>query len=133
MPAGRPKGTPKTGGRAPGVPNKATSSAREAIAMFVDANVPRLQGWLDEIAETKGPDAAYRCVLDLIEYHIPKLARTELTGKDGQDIVTRFVIETHDGAPPPRAVVESAQVRSLESPRVSLPTGSTIDAEIVKE
>ena len=95
--------------------------------MFVDANVPRLQGWLDEIAETKGPDAAYRCVLDLIEYHILKLARTELTGKDGQDIVTRFVIETHEGAPPPR----------LEAPRpvisVSLPTGDTIDAEIAKK
>ena len=81
------------------MPNKATSSAREAIALFVDNNVPRLQGWLDEIAETKGPDVAYRCVLDLIEYHIPKLARHELTGKEGGPIVEKFVIEVHEGAP----------------------------------
>ena len=99
--------------------------------MFVDANVPRLQGWLDEIAETKGPDAAYRCVLDLIEYHIPKLARTELTGKDGQDIVTRFVIETHEGAPPPRPVIDVSQ--PVTDFRLSLPAGPAKDPEIAKK
>jgi hypothetical protein len=30
--------------------------------------------------------AAWRCLSDVIEYHIPKLARTELTGKDGESI-----------------------------------------------
>ncbi len=55
---------------------------------------------LDQIAAEKGPEAAYRCVLDLIEYHVPKLARTELTGKDGGEMVTRFVVETHEGGPP---------------------------------
>ena len=100
MAKGAPKGHPRYGGRAPGVPNKSTADARVAIAAFVDANVPRLQQWLDKIAETKGPEAAYRCVLDLIEYHVPKLARTEVTGKDGAELVTKFVVETHEGAPP---------------------------------
>lgn len=99
MPGQTPKGT-RYGGRAPGVPNAATANAREAIARFVDANVPRLQQWLDEIAETKGPEAAYRCVLDLIEYHVPKLQRTELTGKEGGDLITRHVVELHEGPPP---------------------------------
>jgi hypothetical protein len=27
--------------------------------------------------------AAFRCFADVVEYHVPKLARTELTGKDG--------------------------------------------------
>ncbi len=100
--AGRKPGTPKTGGRAPGVPNKATANAREAIAAFVDSNAPRLQGWLEEIAAEQGAQAAFRCVMDLLEYHIPKLARTELTGKEGAELVTRHVVELHDGAAPKR-------------------------------
>ena len=72
MPAGRPKGSP----------NKATARAREAIAHLVDENSDRLQGWLDQIAADKGPEAAFRCFMDLVEYHVPKLARTEITGQD---------------------------------------------------
>lgn len=69
-------------GRPKGMPNKATSNAREAIARFVDGNAERVQGWLDEIAETKGPLVAFQCYSDMIEYHVPKLSRTEVTGKD---------------------------------------------------
>lgn len=76
----------KYGGRAKGVPNKATVNAREAIALFVDGNAHRLQGWLDAIADSDGPKAAWSCFSDLLEYHVPKLARTELTGKDGAEL-----------------------------------------------
>jgi hypothetical protein len=71
--------------RPKGSPNKATANAREAIAKLVEGNVGRLEGWLDEIAadERHGPLAAYRCFMDVIEYHIPKLARTELSGPNG--------------------------------------------------
>lgn len=82
----KPKGSPKIGGRAKGTPNKATAQAREAIAAFVDGNSERLQGWLDQIAETDGPKAAFQCLMDVMEYHVPKLARTELTGKDGGSV-----------------------------------------------
>ena len=86
---GRPKGSPRVGGRLPGTPNKATVNAREAIAKFVDTNAARLQGWLDQIAADpkQGPKAAFECVKDLIEYHVPKLARTEITGANGGPIV----------------------------------------------
>ena len=76
------------GGSRKGVPNKATHDARAAIALFVEQNTPRLQGWLDEIATTKGPDAAFRCVQELLEYHVPKLARTELVGDKDQPVQT---------------------------------------------
>ena len=77
-------------GRPKGTPNKATTQAREAIAMFVDNNAHRLQEWLDDIASgVKGPNGEYLVVPDplkafqafqsVIEYHIPKLARTENT------------------------------------------------------
>jgi hypothetical protein len=89
--AGRKPGTPKTGGRRPGSPNRTTALAREAIAQFVDANVPRLQGWLDDIAADPkhGPLAAFKCVQELLEYHIPKLQRTELTGEGGGPVVLK--------------------------------------------
>ena len=72
------KGQPKTGGRKPGVTNKTTLQAREAIAMFVDNNAHRLEGWLDRVAE-ESPEKAFQLFQSVIEYHIPKLARTDNT------------------------------------------------------
>ena len=69
-------------GRPKGVVNKSTSNAREAIARFVDGNAHRVQQWLDAIAKENGPLMAFRCYTDMIEYHVPKLSRPELTGKD---------------------------------------------------
>jgi hypothetical protein len=76
------KGKKTGGGSRKGSPNKATAAAREAIAAFVDGNADRLQGWLDEIAAEKGAQAAFECFSTLLEYHVPKLARQEITGKD---------------------------------------------------
>jgi hypothetical protein len=86
------KGLKTGGGSRKGIPNKATAQAREAIARFVDGNADRLQGWLDEIAEEKGAQAAFECFSTLLEYHVPKLARTEMTGADGepQELVIRW-------------------------------------------
>ncbi len=86
----KPKGSVKSGGRVAGVPNKVTAQAREAIAMFVDANAHRLTEWLDRIA-IDSPKDAFNCFQSVIEYHIPKLARTEMTGKDGGAIETKNI------------------------------------------
>lgn len=74
---------PEKRGSRKGIPNKATANAREAIARFVDGNADRLNRWLDEIEEADGPKAAFQCFTDLIEYHVPKLARTEHVGDGG--------------------------------------------------
>lgn len=81
-------------GRPKGIPNKYTLNAREAIAALVDSNAPRLQKWLDQIAKEQGPMAAWRCMMDVVEYHIPKLSRAEHTGPDGTDIPVSMTI-TH--------------------------------------
>jgi hypothetical protein len=90
---GAPKGHKKYGGgRAKGTPNKVTADARAAIAQFVDDNAHRLQKWLDEIADGKqddegkyiiepDPEKAFSLFQSVIEYHVPKLARTEHTGE----------------------------------------------------
>lgn len=80
------KGNKISKGRPPGTPNKATYMAREAIALFVDNNAYRLQEWLDRIAD-ENPEKAFNLFQSVIEYHIPKLARTEMTGKDGKDLI----------------------------------------------
>ena len=80
---------PRAGmGRPAGVPNKSTALAREAIAKFVDGNSHMLQKWLDEIAmnEKLGPKVAFDCFMQVAEYHVPKLARTEHTGDADQPV-----------------------------------------------
>lgn len=92
----RPKGQPKLGGRQKGTVNKTTATAREAIAAFVEGNVERLNGWLDRIAE-EDPDAAFKAFMSVVEYNIPKLARTEMQALDKNgnkaDNVSKIVIE----------------------------------------
>jgi hypothetical protein len=75
-------------GRPKGSPNRATADVRAAIATFAEGNAHKLQEWLDRVAEGSGgikPDPAKAADLYLraIEYHIPKLARTEVTGNNG--------------------------------------------------
>lgn len=65
-----------------------------AIAAFVEMNAPSFQGWLDSVAEgvrdddgkwlvRPDPQRAFDMVQSLIEYHVPKLNRTEVTGEGG--------------------------------------------------
>ena len=76
-------------GRPSGPPNKRTVEARQAIAMFVDNNSHRLEHWLTSVAEgdpkhdiKPNPAKAFEMFQSVVEYHVPKLARTELTGAD---------------------------------------------------
>ena len=90
-------------GRKPGIPNKSTTMAREAIARFVDGNAPKMAEWLEKVSEgvqatdKKGepkfspdgnpvyivppnPAKAFEMLQTVMEYHVPKLARTEVVG-----------------------------------------------------
>jgi hypothetical protein len=84
-------------GRPKGLPNKVTVQAREAIALFVDGNAHRLEEWLDAVAsgdQTNGikpnPAKAFEMFQSVVEYHVPKLQRTEVTGADGSDLVVTW-------------------------------------------
>lgn len=150
-----PKKRKKTGGRVAGTPNKATATAKEAIAMLADGMTGELQGWLraaaygvaelwrvweppeddpeaepPEGAEVTGrgkgakvlvrmrkggkamtasladimdgslpdgaivrwitkpdPGGATDTMLRALEYHIPKLGRTEHVGEGGKALI----------------------------------------------
>jgi len=66
------------GGSRKGIPNRITADVRAAIAVFAEANVGKLQTWIDAVAE-KDPARALDLFVRVLEYHLPKLARTELT------------------------------------------------------
>ncbi len=104
-PTGRPKGTP----------NKTTTDVRQAIALFAQDNAPKLQAWLDKVAEgieprfRKGKDGsdvvlypgaqadpgrAIDLYLRAIEYHIPKLQRTEHDGLPSQGDTVIAIVST---------------------------------------
>ena len=69
-------------GRVKGVPNKVTKDVRAAIALIAEGNVDKVNKWLERGAK-KDPLGAARTFAQLLEYHIPKLSRTELsTGSD---------------------------------------------------
>jgi hypothetical protein len=89
------------GGSRKGIPNKATTTAREAIAAFVDGNAHQLSDWLAQVSEgipkiedgkrvpgefivKPDPAKAFDMFQSVIEYHIPKLARTEHANADGK-------------------------------------------------
>ena len=85
-----PKTTTSGQGRPKGAPNKATAAAREAIGIFVDQNAHRLTEWLDRVADgdptndiKPNPAKAFELFQSVVEYHVPKLNRTELSGPDG--------------------------------------------------
>jgi hypothetical protein len=89
------KETPRIGeglpgpGRPKGLPNKATQAVREAIARMAEENAENFNLWLSQVAATS-PEKACDIYLKAIEYHIPKLARTEVTGKDDGPINIGF-------------------------------------------
>lgn len=79
------RGKKTGGGSRKGVPNKATADVREAIARFAQSTVPQFQEWINRVAQ-EDPAKTADLFLKAIEYHIPKLARTEVTGMDGDPI-----------------------------------------------
>jgi hypothetical protein len=92
-------------GRKPGVPNKSTTMAREAIAKFVDGNTHKMSEWLQSVSDgvqatdkegnpkyssegnpvyivAPNPAKAFEMLQTVMEYHVPKLARTEVVGDE---------------------------------------------------
>lgn len=87
-------------GRPKGVPNKSTADVRAAIALVAQNKAGDLERWLDQTAQgvrkrgkngkltqafivRPDPGKAAQIYLGAIEYHIPKLQRTEHTGVGG--------------------------------------------------
>lgn len=77
--SGNPQGRPKGAG------NKVTNKIKVAYQMLMEDNLENMTEWLGEVAE-RNPKEAMELMLKLSEYVIPKLARQEVVGADGQDL-----------------------------------------------
>jgi hypothetical protein len=77
-------------GRPKGVPNRSTAAVREAIARMAEDNAGRFAEWLEKVAK-ESPEKACDIYLKAIEYHIPKLARTEVTGAENGPLTIKVV------------------------------------------
>jgi hypothetical protein len=74
---GRRPGTAKTGGRVRGTPNAVTRDVRLMIAQFAERKAVDFESWIERTA-VKDPAKAATLYLAAIEYHIPRLQRTEV-------------------------------------------------------
>ncbi len=81
-----------TGGRPKGAKNKTTQQIKEAYQQLLENNLDNMSTWLARMAsEDEGKALDY--MLKLSEYIIPKLARQEITGQDGEDLFKSIKFE----------------------------------------
>lgn len=99
----------KLGGRRKGVPNRTTAEVREVFKKILDDLAPEAEQWIRDTAagveveriDDEGqtikvrlpgdPKGAADLLLKLAEFHVPKLARTEVTGKDGEALTIKVM------------------------------------------
>lgn len=79
-------------GRKPGTRNKTTKHIREAYQKLTEDNLDNMSIWISQIA-SEDPAKAMDTMIKLSEYILPKLARTELTGNDGDDLFKNIKFE----------------------------------------
>jgi len=72
-------------GKKPGTKNRTTKEIREAYQKLTEENLENMTLWLGQIA-AEDPAKAMDLMLRLSEYIIPKLARQELVGNNGDDL-----------------------------------------------
>ncbi len=83
------------GGRKKGTPNATTKEIKEAYQMLVESNLDNMSKWLADVAGDD-PKQALELMLKLSEYMIPKLARQEIVGNEGEDLFKNITLKFGD-------------------------------------
>ena len=106
-------------GRPKGSKNKIPADVRLSIATFARQNVECLSEWLNRIQD---PAKKMELFLRAIEYHIPKVARTEIVGPDGGPLQLSAV-DLRGLSDTELATVQKLMVKAAKAPR-ALPEAS---------
>jgi len=86
---------PKNAGRKKGSVNKVTRTLKEAIAHALADNQDLLVEWLKKSGSRSGTSGVLSFAT-LAEFVLPKMSRTEHSGKDGEPM--QFIVMTSDEA-----------------------------------
>jgi hypothetical protein len=81
------KGHKKIGGKVKGTLNKKTTQWETFSEYLLNGGLIKFQTELDKL---QGKDYT-NTVISLLEYHKPKLARTEITGKEGEELIPKTI------------------------------------------
>lgn len=84
QPSANPSGRPK------GATNKLTRDVKAAITKALEDSAKDFSGWLKSVGEDD-PARALDIASKLAEYTIPKLARSEVSGPDGDPLTIQIV------------------------------------------
>ena len=106
--SGNPNGRPK------GASNRSTVKIKEAFHDLMENNLDNISLWLAQVA-AKDPQKALDLTLKLSEFVIPKLARQEIVGQDGQDLKVSFNFSTAEDDKQNEQDEESPQGESSET------------------
>lgn len=77
-------------GRRKGSKNKASAELRAVVKQLTEGLAPEVEKWIKKGAK-RNPIAAANLVVSLLEFAVPKLQRTELTGADGEPVMVTLV------------------------------------------
>jgi hypothetical protein len=85
----------KRGGSIKGSANKATTRTRTAIASLIDQDftLKDMQRLIAKVEQQEGAKAAFQCYTQLLDFTLPKLARVEHTGKDGEELSLKHILD----------------------------------------
>jgi hypothetical protein len=89
LPKSAKRPQPKGGSRK-GRPNKATAELRMVVKQLTEGLAPEVEQWIRRGAK-RNPLAAANLVVTLLEFAVPKLQRTELTGANGEPLKVNLV------------------------------------------
>ena len=85
-------GTQNMKGRPKGSKNKNTQQIREAYQRLTEDNLENMSIWIQQIA-ADSPEKAFKLMLEMSEFVLPKISRMELTSKDGEDLFKNMKFE----------------------------------------
>lgn len=91
---GRPRGTPKTGGRQKGTPNKVTKAVRGTLVKFINRNMRTIQSDFDKL----DPKDRLTLLEKFLPYILPKQSTikaeiSDLTEDELNSVATRILNE----------------------------------------
>lgn len=73
----------KTGGRKKGIPNKTTEELRDTVQAFIENNIDGIQENFDLLE----PKEKLLFIEKMLNYSLPRMQATQLTGAEGKDLL----------------------------------------------